>query len=237
MGVKEILDKYIKDLNENNKGYENNENPLVINKDWENYNKEKIDVIYVGDNPGEEEKKQNKYLVGPSGIKAQNFIQVNNKIFGFENHLIFNKTPYFSKKTLFLNKKRVLKKDKEEDKIIKEAINTNYERIKESISLTVECIYKLWKINKDMKIFVFGIDEKAHIVKDFFLEIMTKEESFLEAIFYLYHPSNNWLFASFGQKIFEQFNNNGESITLDYYKLLKEVDKQNKDKLNITRWV
>src|SRR5690554_5999894 len=136
MGIKDILEKYIKDLNENNKGYENDKNPLVINKDWKSYNGEEIDVIYVGDNPGVKEI-DGEYFVGKAGIKAREFIEVNNKMFGFKNQMIFNKTPYFSKETLNLNKKRVLKKDKEEDKEAKEVTNKNYEYIRESISLTI----------------------------------------------------------------------------------------------------
>lgn len=232
MGVKEILEKYIKDLNENNKGYENDENPLVINKDWENYNKEKIDVIYVGDNPGEEEKKQNKYLVGPSGIKAQEFIKVNDKIYNYKHPIFFNKCTYFSASTKSLNKKDTSKIKDSKKKESQEKINKNHQYILENISLTVKCIYNLWNINKETKIYVFGIDKGTNIVKYFFEQIKDIEVEFLNNVICLNHPSNNQLFSSFGIEIFEKFKEN-QNIKINYKEFVQILNEKNKKKVNM----
>ena len=77
---------------------------FVYNQNLDNLQFDKVKYILVGDNPGENELKQEKYLVGEAGLMAKCFFKSELGINSFEDEvLVLNKTPIYSKQTRELN--------------------------------------------------------------------------------------------------------------------------------------
>lgn len=80
-------------------------NPFVFNKDSENINFSKVKYILVGDNPGYEEQKVSRYLIGEAGQTSREFFKNRGLVDNFEEEvLVLNKTFLFTKKTNDLDK-------------------------------------------------------------------------------------------------------------------------------------
>ena len=98
--IEEFRSVYQEKIKEWNKKLDN-EHCAVFNSDIPDTKEKwgKIKLIIVGDNPGQEEKVQNKYLIGPAGEIARNFINKKWDLNFEENVLVLNKTPIFTPTT------------------------------------------------------------------------------------------------------------------------------------------
>lgn len=183
---------------------------IVLNQDWDRVTDD-LKVIYCGDNPGKEEKIENKYFVGKAGKELDTFIKVNNLMLDVND----SQTTFFNKTSFHSNSTSDIKKSSE---------NINKD-IYKSIELTVACLYKIWKFN-GVKIFVFGVNKSSYIVKSF-KEILSKieDESFLNSIIVLNHPSHNSLFGTIGEFALKNFEKDGE-LKLNYTDLINGIQKQ-----------
>ncbi|MGG2111891.1 hypothetical protein ABFY60_15435 [Lysinibacillus pakistanensis] len=80
-------------------------NPFVFNKDLENINLSKVKYILVGDNPGFNEQKVSRYLIGSAGEIARDFFENEGLVNDFnEEVIVLNKTFLFTKRTEDLDK-------------------------------------------------------------------------------------------------------------------------------------
>lgn len=77
---------------------------IVFNSDLLGLKPEKVRYILVGDNPGKEERKAGRYLVGMAGKGARRFFEETSKLVtSFDKEImVLNKTPVFTPATLDL---------------------------------------------------------------------------------------------------------------------------------------
>jgi hypothetical protein len=222
--IKGIIDDYKENL-KNLKKIQGE--TMVFNSEWNKVN-DNIKVIYCGDNPGKNEKSAGKdkpikgkntiiegeYFVGTAGNALNSFISVNNKIHGIESFeaIKFNKTPFYSNNT----------------KAITEVTDKN-DSIYISIKLTVDCLYEIWKLNNEIKIFIFGFSIKDSYIVTSFKEVIQDEKykHFLESLTILNHPSHNSLQAEIGKYLLEKFKGSKElgQVEIVYDELIKGIKK------------
>jgi|GEM_PF-4215404 len=75
-------------------------NPFVFNKDLENIDLSKVKYILVGDNPGINEQKVSRYLIGSAGEIARDFFENEGLVYDFDEEvLVLNKTFLFTTRT------------------------------------------------------------------------------------------------------------------------------------------
>lgn len=210
--IENIIDKYQCNLRSlcSNK----NKNPkleLVLNSDWDKINDD-LKIIYCGDNPGKKEKENNSYFVGYAGKELKLFVETHNKKHKINSgeFTFFNKTPFYSNKTSKLTR------NDDENKLIEE-----------SIKLTINCLYDIWKIKK-IQIVVFGINERSYIVKIFKETLKSKKKysKFFKELTILNHPSHNSLFAEIGKYLINEFDDKEEIKNIKYSDLINEVKKK-----------
>jgi len=134
MKTSEIISKLKDNYYKINK---NNEQCLVINKEWQSINNEKLKIIVVGDNPGEKEKEDCIYFhpEGTAGSKAREFLA---RYYKDDEIIFINKCPFYSPTTneLMINEQS------------KDAINM-------SLFYTVQAIKELL-INSKVKVLITG---------------------------------------------------------------------------------
>ena len=152
--AKKIVDSYIELFKHLNKNAGILEPKLGLNKNWSKIT-DSLDIIYCGDNPGTKELESQEYFIGDAGIELMHFVTLTNKVFENKESVFFNKTPYSSART------NDIRPNDDPDQIIKK-----------SIILTINCLYKLWKKNREIKLFIFG-HSSSYIVRIFrkFLKI------------------------------------------------------------------
>lgn len=188
---------------------------IVKNEDWSKVT-DNLKVIYCGDNPGKTEKKEKKYFVGTAGNDLSLFVNVNNKRNGIlENeYVFFNKTPFYSNKTTDIN----------------EWTDKN-DIVKQSIELTIECLFKMWDKNKDLKIIIFGLNTKSFVVRTFGELILNKKYvAFFEKTTLLSHPSYNHLYSQIGKALIGKFKlEDLSTVSIDYETLINKISDTNKE--------
>ncbi|MCK5677613.1 MAG: hypothetical protein KAH72_03980 [Flavobacteriaceae bacterium] len=172
----------------------NEEIDIIFNKHLENINFEDVKYILIGDNPGKDEKEQNEYLIGDSGIVIRLF---------FENFLVKN----FDKEVLVLNKTPIATNTTDDLKNIKAK-----KILKKSQLYIADLIYEISKIN-DMKIIIMGISScrnrkgkwnlqsksKTAYFCSFFKQIQYKfqKDEDKSKLFFIKHFSRNQFFKDF----------------------------------------
>lgn len=77
---------------------------IVFNKDLLNLKAEEVRYILVGDNPGKEEQKAHRYLIGTAGQGARRFFEETAQLVeSFDREvMVLNKTPVFTPSTMDL---------------------------------------------------------------------------------------------------------------------------------------
>lgn len=100
----ELLSAYKKQIEAWSETYRETDLEFVYNENLDRLVEKEVKYILVGDNPGKNEKEQNKYFIGEAGLVAKWFFKSELDIMSFENEvLILNKTPIYSEKTDLLN--------------------------------------------------------------------------------------------------------------------------------------
>jgi hypothetical protein len=186
---------------------------IVFNSEWDQLSDRRIDLIIVADNPGEKENKEKIYLSknGNAGKLGRIFIE-----HFFELHrkkgqvLILNKTPFWS------NKSSTLKE-------------TTGSVVKKSVGLTFEAIENFWKINKDVKIMIFGFDKGA-IMNEYFFENydLCKNENFKKAFYFGKHPSYGHLDGQLASALILELKTKRRIKSI---RILSQINKLNREKI------
>ncbi|HIF9245320.1 TPA: uracil-DNA glycosylase family protein [Photobacterium damselae] len=205
-----IIKLYIKLLEHINKRAGSNlSEKFVINEDWNNITN-KLDVIFCGDNPGSSELEHKRYFVGRSGRSLYEFIYLIEEIYETKQWTFFNKTPYSSNRT------NDLRKSDDENAVIRK-----------SIHLTVKCLYKLWQINPNIKIFIFG-HSSSYIVNTFKKKLKKKmalNDGFDKCVIILSHPSSRHFSADIGDYMISYLRKTHSSNKTLYDSMISDIKK------------
>jgi len=167
------------------------EHPIVHNRALEKADADKIRLILVADNPGEEERVHKGYLVktGMAGKLARNFFNTpspyteNLGIYNFEeNVIVLNKTPIHSRKTDDLKQLR---------RQLRDIGGPNVNILEKSQVDMAEILFKFHEaLNKP--IWIVGYGEMKGIFKTYTGELINPErEKMCEQIYIYHHFSNN----------------------------------------------
>lgn len=205
--AKAIVDNYKERLKEITNIDKNH--PIVLNNEWENIT-DRLDIVYCGDNPGLDEKEASLYFVGTAGENLKPFVDFTNYHLRITEHAYFNKTPVHSVNT---------KDIKFNAKCAKSVVS--------SIQLTIECIFRLWQNNRNLKIIVLGYSE-SYIVTTFqknLTRIVAKHPAFKSSIYVLSHPSRFHLYTNIGRYFVNQFSNKSH-VTLNFDEMLNHLSKK-----------
>ncbi|MNY11901.1 hypothetical protein D3C86_1449570 [compost metagenome] len=92
--------------------------------------------------------------------------------------------------------------------------------------MSINCFYRLWKNNSELKLFIFG-HSRSYIVDTFKenLDIKLKNNpNFANNIRFFSHPSKGHLHKSIGRYIIDELIKNDE-IKLNYSKMLDGISK------------
>ncbi len=204
--AKAIIDSYIELFKHLNINAGDLIPKLGLNKNWSKIT-DQLDVIYCGDNPGDEELAAKEYFVGRAGFKLRSFVELTNAQYEINEYAFFNKTPYSSTRT----------KDIEEE-------NDPNQIIQKSIVLTVNCLFKLWKNNPALKLFVFGHSD-SYIVRNFkrilIIKLMARPY-FENCITILSHPSRGHLHNDIGKYVVKRLSN-GDNRTINYDEIIQGI--------------
>lgn len=209
-----IVDKYIAQLEKLNSTFSDDCLELVINKEWKKISPS-LQIIYCGDNPGKREKESNQYFKGYAGNELNDFVELHQKINNVTETAFFNKTPFYSPKTSDLTKSL--------DK-------NNNEVIKQSIRLTLQCLYDLWIANdKKLQLIFFGVNEKAYIVKTFKEILIDEFNEFSQQVTILNHPSHNSLYAEIGKTVLKELTQQ-DNLNITFQELVEKTQRHWFDK-------
>lgn len=92
---------------------------IIFNEDLLNLKAEAIRYILVGDNPGKEEQKNHRYLIGTAGQGARRFFEETARLVDFFDRevMVLNKTPVFTPSTMDLAELSEIEKLLEESQV------------------------------------------------------------------------------------------------------------------------
>lgn len=187
---------------------------LIINEDWKNINAEKIKLIIVGDNPGNEEEKERKYLIGPSGKQLRNFIREKLKIDVNTEVVYLNKTPIHTKSTNEL-----------ENYKDQELLNKTLKRMAEDI---VAIHVALNGINKNIQLWIIGKSQlkKGKIFETFSDSILSSySTSGHEKLFKNLMVYSHFSYGNFHQEL------NKLPQNMKTKEKLSKIGRENRDKV------
>jgi hypothetical protein len=176
-------------------------NQFVANDDWQN-SSGNIDVILIGDNPGNQEFKSKKFSQGGTrnivNLLLDNF-QKNGK-----SVLVMNKSNYYTPNTKALNE--ILDK-----KISHPSLNLIKEDIEENARF-------LENMGENAEIILFGVSKST--LTYLFFESLTNNTK--NKIIQLKHPSYNNLAAQIGEYLLKEINSK-EPIQTDLLDIFKKI--------------